>query len=266
MLTDKRWAVIGIGNIGKLLCERLLSAGVEPDHLTVYDITPGSTDFLVREYGVKILTFNRASFQDIDVILVATPPKAVKGFLSQTVELLHPNHLIISFANAVSLKRLETLTPEGVSIIRVIPNIPSLIGEGINPVVYGRHVTVEAKQLVEELLRILGKTISVRDDQMNWLVGLTGASMRSILPVLEGLIKAGTEAGLSSEEARAVAAQVLVGTADLVLQTGLTIDDLKAMTPLLTIDEDMLANMIFNAARTAKEKMDIIQSEEEVNG
>ncbi|MCC7202001.1 MAG: NAD(P)-binding domain-containing protein [Nitrospirae bacterium] len=266
MLKDKRWAIIGTGNIGTLLCKRLLSAGVRPNHLAVYDITPGSTDYLVRETSVKTLSLNRESFQDIDVILIATPPKAVKGFLSQTAEWLHPNHLIISFANAVSLNRLETLTPEGVGIIRVNPNIPSLIGEGINPVVYGRHVTVEAKQLVEELLGILGKTISVRDDQMNWLVGLTGASMRSILPVLEGLIKAGTEAGLSSEEARAVAAQVLVGTADLVLQTGLTIDELKAMTPLVTVDENALSNMIFNAARRAKEKMDIIQSEEEVNG
>ena len=85
------------------------------------------------------------------------------------------------------------------------------------------------------------------------------------LPVLEGLIKAGTEAGLTPVQARDTAARVMLGTASLVLQTGLTFDELKAMTPLVTIDEDMLTNMIFNAARTAKEKMDTIQSEEETN-
>ena len=58
----------------------------------------------------------------------------------------------------------------------------------------------------------------------------------------------------------------MLGTASLVLQTGLTFEELKALTPLVTVDEAMLSSMIFNAARTAKEKMDIIQSEEEVNG
>ena len=55
------------------------------------------------------------------------------------------------------------------------------------------------------------------------------------------------------------------GTASLVLQTGLTLEEIKAMTPLVTVDEDVLKNMIFNAARTAKEKMDKMQSEEETN-
>src|SRR3972149_4942919 len=170
-----------------------------------------------------------------------------------------------SFANAVSLKKLEALIPPDVAVIRVVPNVPSLIGEGLNPVVYGNRITNEVKALVEELLAILGKTISVRDDQMNWLVVLTGASMRFVLPVLEGLIKAGTEAGLTPEQARDTAAQVMLGTASLVMQSDLTIEEIKAMTPLVTVDEDVLKNMIFNAARTAKEKMDKIQDEEESN-
>ena len=265
MLNEKHWAIIGTGNIGKLLLKRLLSSGVRPDHLVIYDSDPLRIETVVKESGVRASSLTEEAFQSVDVILIATPPKAVKSLLSNISGWLNPHQLIISFANAVPLKRLEALIPPDVAVIRVVPNVPSLIGEGLNPVVYGNRITHEAKVLVEELLGILGKTISVRDDQMNWLVGLTGASMRSVLPVLEGLIKAGTEAGLTPEQARDTAARVMLGTASLVLQTGLTFDELKAMTPLVTVDEDMLTNMIFNAARTAKEKMDTIQSEEETN-
>ena len=265
MLNEKHWAIIGTGNIGKLLLTRLLSSGVRPDHLVVYDSDPLRIESVVKESGVSALPLTEEAFRSVDIMLIATPPKAVTGLLSLISGWLKPHHLLISFANAVSLIRLEALTPPDFAVIRVVPNVPSLIGEGLNPVVYGNRITNEAKTLAEELLGILGKTISVRDDQMNWLVGLTGASMRSVLPVLEGLIKAGTEAGLTPEQAREVAGRVMHGTASLVLHTGLSLEELKAMTPLVTVDEDMLTNMIFNAARTAKEKMDTIQSEEETN-
>ena len=266
MLNEKHWAIIGTGNIGRLLLKRLLSSGVRPDHIVIHDSDPLRIESVVKESGACALSLTEDAFRSVDIILIATPPKAIKGLLSLTSGWLKPHQLIISFANAVSLKRLEALIPPDVAVIRVVPNVPSLIGEGLNPVVYGNRITTEAKALVEELLGILGKTISVRDDQMNWLVGLTGASMRSVLPVLEGLIKAGTEAGLTPVQARDTAARVMLGTASLVLQTGLTFEELKALTPLVTVDEAMLSSMIFNAARTAKEKMDIIQSEEEVNG
>lgn len=265
MLNEKHWAIIGAGNIGRLLLKRLLSSGVRPDHFVIHDSDPLRMESVVKESGVCALSLTEEAFRSVDIILIATPPKAVKDLLSMISGWLKPHQSIISFANAVSLKSLEGLIPPDVAVTRVVPNVPSLIGEGLNPVVYGNRITNEAKALVEELLGILGKTISVHDNQMNWLVGLTGASMRSVLPVLEGLIKAGTEAGLTPEQARDTAARVVLGTASLVLQTGLTIDELKAMTPLVTVDEDMLKNMIFNAARTAKEKMDIIQSKEESN-
>ncbi len=265
MLNEKQWAIIGTGNIGRLLLERLLSSGVRPDHLFIHDSDPLRIESIIKESGVRALYLTEDAFRSVDIIMIATPPKAVKDLLSLISGWLKPHHLIISFANAVSLKRLEALIPPDVAVIRVVPKVPSLVGEGLNPVVYGNRITNEAKALVEELLGILGKTISVRDDQMNWLVGLTGASMRSVLPVLEGLIKAGTEAGLTPEQARDTAARIMLGTASLVLQTGLTLEEIKAMTPLVTVDEDELKNMIFNAARTAKEKMDKMQSEEESN-
>lgn len=135
---------------------------------------------------------------------------------------------------------------------RVMPNAPSLIGQGMNPVCYGRLVRGEAKALVQEVLAALGKTVEVRDEQMNWCVGLSGAAMPSLLLALEGMTRAGIAAGLPPEQARRVAAQAMLGTAALVLRSDLSFEDLKPLTPMETLDEVSLAEMLLQAAKSAK--------------
>ena len=149
--------------------------------------------------------------------------------------------------------------PEGVMVARVMPNAPSLVGQGMNPVAFGASVTPEARALIEAVLTTLGDTIEVRDEQMNWCVGLTGAAMRSVLPVLEGMTQAGVEAGLSAAEARRVAAQLMAGTAAVALQTGLSFEEIKALTPMQTIDEMQVAELFVEAARNARVKIDQLQ-------
>jgi pyrroline-5-carboxylate reductase len=83
--------------------------------------------------------------------------------------------------------------------------------------------------------------------------------MRSVLPVLEGMTQAGLEAGLAAAEARRVAAQVMLGTAALVLETGLSFEEIKALTPMQTVDETRLSQLFLEAAQGAKAKVDRLQ-------
>jgi pyrroline-5-carboxylate reductase len=136
-----------------------------------------------------------------------------------------------------------------------MPNAPSLVGQGMNPVAYSAGVTAEARALVEAILSTLGETLVVRDDQMNWCVGLTGAAMRSLLPVLEGMTRAGVKAGFSELESRRMAAQTMQGTAALTLKIDLTFEQIKALTPMETVDETAMAQLYYDAARAAQEKI-----------
>jgi pyrroline-5-carboxylate reductase len=154
---------------------------------------------------------------------------------------------------------LEYLLPEDVIVARVMPNAPSLVGQGMNPVAYGREVTPEGRALVEALLACLGETIEVNDNLMNWCVGFSGAAMRSLLPVLEGMTQAGVEAGLAANDARRVAAQVMLGTASLAIQTNLSFDEIKALTPMQTVDEGAVSNINLIPAHDVQEKMEHYQ-------
>lgn len=259
-LQDKRLTIVGTGNIGRILLTRLRDAGAPADHLTVCDVNPDRRSAVAAEFGVRAANLTDEAACTADVLLIATPPKAVAEVLQALASRLRPGQVVVSFAGLVPLARLEALVPAGVSVVRVMPSAPSLVGQGMNPVAYGASVSPEARALVEAILATLGEAIVVRDEQMNWCVGLAGAAMRSVLPALEGMTQAGIEAGLSEADARRVAGQIVLGTAALALQTDLSFDKLKALTPMETVDEPAIAELFHAAARSAKERMDRAQA------
>ena len=258
-LGDRRFVVIGAGNIGRILIHRLLASGAPAENLVVCDEDIERANAVGRRVGVRSILLNHEAIYAADVVLVAVPPKAVPDLLRTAGKWFRPGQLVISFAAAVPLERLESLLPEEIMVIRVMPNAPSLVGQGMNPVAYGRGITPEGRALMEAILACLGETIEISDDLMNWCVGLSGAAMRSLLPALEGMTRAGIEAGLTDKDARRVAAQVMLGTAALALQTNLSFEEIRALTPMETVDEVALARFFEEAARAAKEKVDRLQ-------
>ncbi len=259
-LSEKHLAVIGAGNIGQILHERLRAAGVPADHLVVCDSDPARAGAMAEKHGVRTVSLNDEAACAAEAILIVTSPKAVSEVLGALSARLRPGQVVVSFASAVPLSRLETLLPPGVAVVRVMPNAPSLVGQGINPVAYAAGVTAEARELVEAILSTLGESVEVDDEQMNWCVGLTGAAMRSVLPALEGMTRAGVEAGFAEAEARRLAAHVMLGAAALVLERGLSFDEIKALTPMQTVDEEAVSQVFMEAARGAQEKMEQFQN------
>ena len=254
-LNEKRLAVIGAGNIGKILLERLRAVGVPADQIVVCDNDADRAQTAAVKFRVRPVILTDETVCEADAILVAVSPKSVAEVIHSLADRLLPGCLVISFAAAVPLVKIEELLHPGTPVARIMPNAPSLIGQGMNPVAYGASVTPKARELVEAILAALGETLVVRDDQMNWCVGLSGASIRSLLPTLEGMTHAVVEAGLSETDARRVAAQVMLGTAALALKTDLTFEQIKALTPMETVDEAALDQLFFNAAQAAQEKI-----------
>ncbi len=258
-LKDKRFVLIGVGNIGCILLERLLAAGVPPQNLAVCDANPERARRVAERFHVIIISLSDEAIGAADAVLISVPPKAVTEVIRELSNRLHAKQLVVSFAAAVPLERLEATLLNDVFVARVMPNAPSLVGQGMNPVAYGAAISSEARMVVESILRTLGQSIVVNDAQMNWCVGLTGASMRSLLPALEGMTQAGIEAGFAEEESRQLAAQVMLGTTALVLEGRLSLDEIKSLTPMETLDETALRKIFVEAACAAKEKTDRLQ-------
>lgn len=257
---DRRFAIIGAGNVGRILLDRLTASGVPAENLAVCDSDSGRATAVAGKFGVRQASLSDEAIYSAEVILIAPPPKSVPEVLWSLAGRLTPGQLVISFAAIVPLERLEAMLPDGIAVVRIMPNAPSMIGQGMNPVAYGTFVSSEHRSLVAALLNSLGESLEVDDEQMNWCVGLTGAAMRSLLPVLEGMAQAGVEAGIEPDDARRMAARVMLGTAALVLQTGRSFEELKALTPMDMVDEAALSALFLEAARAVKEKMDRAQN------
>ncbi len=258
-LFTQRIAIIGAGNIGRMLLEQLRRNSMTV-RIAVYDKDPEKAHSVARPVGADVLDEAEVGTCGAQLWLLCIGPKSVLPFLKQLSPCLRPGNIVVSFAAAVPLQKLEALVTEGVHMVRVMPNMPSQVGQGMNPVCFSEKVPPEASEIVMQLLELLGETVEIRDEQMNWCVGLSGAAMRSLLPVIEGMIRAGIDAGISAKKARKIAAQVMLGTAELVKEMeDMSLADIKALTPMETVDEKEVARIFQEAAAGAKEKIDRLQ-------
>jgi pyrroline-5-carboxylate reductase len=258
-LSDRRLALIGAGVIGRILIQRLEALNFPRDQLILCDASPERGARLQQEFGLKTCPLADECCR-ADIWLIATPPDAVPPTLHTLAPRLSDEQTIISFAAGVSLARMEALLPESVAVARIMPNALSFIGRGVNPVAFGRGCSLDARAQVQAILNALGESIVLDDRQMNWAVGLTGASMRWLLPVLEGMTQAGLDAGLNESDARWLAARMMAGTAALAQETMLPFDALKEMTSLQVTDEDEIIRIFREAARRAKELADEMEA------
>jgi pyrroline-5-carboxylate reductase len=242
-----------------MLLDQLRLMGVQARNLMVCDSDPERARATAEYMGCDVLDLEHPAGCAADLWLLCTGPKAILTVIEKLTPLLRAGDVLVSFAAGVPLQTMEARVPESVSIARVMPNMPSLIGEGMNPVCFSENASEKARAMVYELLAQLGQTIEVRDEQMNWCVGLSGAAMRSVLPAIEGMVRAGVEAGLPEQDARLAAAQVFMGTAGLVKETSLSFAQIKALTPMETLDEALVEDLFYQTVVGAKEKMDRLQ-------
>ncbi len=245
-------AVIGLGRIGLVVGKRLLAA----DYSVRGSDVSAEAQERASQAGVDVRSTAKEVAAGANMILLALPPAAVTPVLSEIQDSVRAEQVIVSLVGAVPLDYIQELAGPNAQVARIMPNTPSLIGQGMNPVCYGRQVSAQGREQVQELLAALGETALVTDDRMNLCTGLTGAAPRYIFAVIEALAEAAVAGGVDQEDAIRMAAQVTAGSALAVLQSGLGLDELKALTPLQPLNEEASKPLFRQAVETAQKKMD----------
>jgi len=218
--------------------ERLLKAGVsKPNQIIATDPRQDRLEELEKQFGIQVHTDNKIGADFGDIIVLAMPPGAVKAVLSESCQAVHEKQIVISLAAAVPTWIIESVLCKPVPVVRVIPNTPSLIGEGMNPYCLGKHVGVGELPLIQSFLDVFGRSLLIEERLMNAATALTAVGPTYIFPVIKALRDAAVKAGLSQEGAQTSAAQTVLGAASLVLQTGRAPEDLKLMISTRTLKE-----------------------------
>ncbi len=258
-IIDRRLALIGVGVIGRILIQRLEALNFPRNQLILCDADTMRGARLERMFALKTCPLADACCR-ADIWLIATPPRAILPTVRTLAPRLKPGQTVISFAAGVSLARLEAAIPPGVAVARIMPSALAIVGRGVHPVAYGRDCSLQVRAEVQAIVNVMGDSIVLDDSQMNWAVGLSGATMRWLLPVLEGMTQAGVDAGLSESDARWLAASMMAGTAALALETNFPFDEMKKLTSVQTADEQEIARIFREVAHRAKTLADEMEA------
>ena len=156
----------------------------------------------------------------MDVIFLAVKPQIMEGALTQISEVLKPNQLIVSIAAGIQIAKLECWLPKGTRLIRVMPNTPCLVNAGASAVSRGTNATENDEQIVCDLMRSVGIVETVPEKLINAVTGVSGSGPAYVFQIIEALSDGGVKVGLPRDIATRLAAQTLLGAAQMVLSTG----------------------------------------------
>ena len=223
MLRDKTLAVLGAGMMGGALARGLVRAGAMPAaQIALYDAVPAAAARLAADLGpeARVAASAPEAAAGADILLLAVKPHVIPSLLDSLSPTLQPTQLVLSIAAGVTLAKMEALTPDGIPVIRVMPNTPALVGQGATALSRGRHATDEHLELARSLFSAVGEVVVVEERLMDAVTGLSGSGPAYVYLIIEALADGGVKAGLPRDTARRLAAQTVLGAAQMVLTSG----------------------------------------------
>jgi pyrroline-5-carboxylate reductase len=200
---------------------------VSPDELFAHDLSDDRLKFW-REAGLGATPGdNKSVCRSADLLVIAVKPQAVAGLLSDVASEINGRHLIVSIAAGVTIAKIEHLLGGSRRIVRVMPNTPCLVGAAASGIAAGPAATPEDLATVVKLFESVGVARVVPESMLDAVTGLSGSGPAFVFAMIEAMSDGGVRAGLPRETATALAAQTVLGSAKMVLETRQHPGDLK---------------------------------------
>lgn len=215
------FGLIGCGTMGSALLQGIIHKKlVDKNEIVVFDLDAERAKLLKEKMGIKIAADAQSLCSQAQKIFLAVKPQDMQELLLQIKPVLNPDHLLISIAAGLSISFFEKKLGKPLKIIRIMPNTPCLVGEGMSVICKSAAVSDKEMQGVTTLVEALGKVTSLEEKYMSAVTGLSGSGPAYIYLVIEALADGGVEMGLSRDAALLIAAQTVLGAAKMILETG----------------------------------------------
>jgi pyrroline-5-carboxylate reductase len=215
-----RIAVLGVGKMGESLIRGWLRSGeYKPEAFAGSVRHPERAECLSRELGVRVVTDNAEAVQGADAIVVAVKPQKVEQALAEC-RLTSPAGLVVSIAAGVTLRHLASCLPPGTAVVRAMPNTPVLICSGMTVLTPGPSATAQHLETARSLFEAVGRVAVLDEQHMNIVTGLSASGPAFLYVIIEAFAEGGVMAGLPRQKATELTAQMCLGAARMVLETG----------------------------------------------
>jgi pyrroline-5-carboxylate reductase len=219
-VADKKLtAVIGAGVMGETLLSGLIRAGRSADQLVVVEKRAERAAELKERYGVDVVS-DVAAAAAAETVLLVVKPQDMGDVLAEIAPALHRGQLLVSLAAGITTGFIESHVPDGVAVVRVMPNTPALVDQGMAAISAGTHCDAAHLAEAEDLMASVGRVVEVPEKHQDAVTAISGSGPAYVFFMVEAMIEGGVHLGLPRTVAHELAVQTLFGSALMLRETG----------------------------------------------
>ena len=225
-----RVGFIGCGNMAGAIVGGILKNGVlTPEEIIASNRTEANRAHVKETYGIQVTACNKEVVEKSDIVVLGVKPQFYEEVIFEIRDCLKESHIIVSIAPGKTLSWFEEKFGKKIKMVRTMPNTPMLVCEGMTAGCCNEVVTEEEKNEVARILEACGKYEWVSEAMMDVVVPVSGSSPAYVFMFIEAMADAAVADGMPRQQAYKFAAQAVLGSAKMVLETGMHPGVLKDM-------------------------------------
>jgi pyrroline-5-carboxylate reductase len=226
----KKVGFVGAGNMGEALIKGLVESSLVPaDAIVIADSRAARAQQIAQQYGVRAAADNTALVRGADVVILAVKPQIMAPVLREIMPALTNRPLLVSIAAGVSTATILAVLGKYPRLIRVMPNTPALVLEGVTAIARSEELESDDLETAQEIFAAVGRVVVLEEELMDAVTGLSGSGPAYVAIVIESLADGGVKMGLDRVTAMTLATQTVLGAARLISETGVHPGALKDM-------------------------------------
>lgn len=221
---------IGCGNMASAMIGGILKKGIyEKEEIIVSNLTEAGSRRSQEKLGVVTTLDNKEVVRSTKTVVLAVKPQFYEEVLKEVQGELTPDHLIVGIAPGKTLAWLEEKSGKQLKVVRMMPNTPALVGEGMTGFCANERVTEEELTEIRTITESFGRAEMVPERMMDTVGAVSGSSPAYVFMFIEAMADAAVAQGMSRKQAYSFASQAVLGSAKMVLETGMHPGELKDM-------------------------------------
>ncbi len=219
---------IGIGNMGGAILQGYRNQAKEENHdILIFDLNKEKTLKMAQDLEVEFCQGQKELVKKSDVIILAVKPYNFEELLEEIKNDIKEDSLIISIAAGVSIRYIRKNIGEKGKIVRVMPNLPALINQGVTSISREENISEAMFEVAKNIFEGIGKVFEVPEDMIHTVIGVSGSSPAYTCMYIDALARSAEKRGMKREEALEFAAYSVAGAARTVIETKVDPDELK---------------------------------------
>lgn len=221
---------IGTGNMASAIMGGIIGKGViSAQEIIGADLFAPGRERVKEQHGIHVTNSNKEVIEKAEIVILSVKPQFYESVIQEIKDDVKEHQIIITIAPGKTLAWLEEKFGKAVKIVRTMPNTPAMVGEGMTAACPNEYMTEEEIAYVKTLLSSFGKVEIVPERLMDVVVSTSGSSPAYVFMFIEAMADAAVSGGMPRPQAYKFAAQAVIGSAKMVLETGKHPGELKDM-------------------------------------